>query len=205
MNIIFFGDSLTAGENCKQRYTDFLNYNVQNYAVSGTTIGEYSIYPVDGDSLLSQIAKHTEEIRDADMIYIEYGANDVSAIMCGFATVKTVVVSLVKAIDWIKQLNPHVTLTFLILGSSSVINVHSEKMCRYLENDYFSAFKFKFPETVYSNLYEEIIENVYKICNNVKRMYDDDMLKNFNDYLSSDGIHPNIEGHKRIAKNIMLP
>ena len=203
--ILFFGDSITEGDNCDCSYTDFLppELDVENYAISGTTIGEYSIYPVDGHSLLSQISKYKRDISKADTIYIEYGANDVSAIMCGFATMQTVIVSLVKAIDWIRQLNSNAKIIFLQLGNDKVIEQHSENMCDYLENDYFSAFNFKFPKTVYQHLYTEFIANVWKICNNVKNMFDDEMIENMSDYISDDNIHPNREGHKRIARNIM--
>ena len=203
MNILFFGDSLTAGENSQYKYTDFLpkKDSIQNLAVSGTTIGEYSIYPVDGNSLLSQISKHTEDIQDADVIYIEYGANDISSVMCGFATLKTVIISLVKSLDWIHQLNNKAKVIFLALGNDKVLLKHSERMCKYLENDYFKSFGFSFPITVYLRMYKHFINDVKKICPDVKYMFDDAMVKDMS-YLSDDGIHPNAKGHQRIAENI---
>ena len=204
-SIVFFGDSLTAGSNSRRRFTHYLEDAlvgnvIYNFAVSGTTIGEYSIYPVDGESLLSQIAKHKESIISATDIFIEYGSNDVSAVMCGFATVQTVTVSLVKAIDWINQLNPNARIIFLVPGSDSVIYAKSVEMCHYLEHDYFKQFDFSFPDTLYCETYKKIIQNVSIICDTMY-MFDDGMLDS--KYLSDDGIHPNDSGHYRIAQNIL--
>lgn len=202
MSLIFFGDSLTEGDNCDTTFTEFLplEFDVYNYGVSGTTIGEYSIYPVDGNSLLSQIEQHKEDIKGASDIFIEYGSNDVSAVMCGFATVQTVTVSFVKAVDWIKQLNPYVNIHFLSFGSDAVIKQKGANMCNYLEQDYFSKFDFKFPVSVYVQIYNEIVHNISKVCD-IMYMFDDEMVSA--EYLSNDNIHPNELGHKGIAHNIL--
>lgn len=202
MSLLFFGDSLTEGDNCDTPFTDFLPlaFDVFNFGVSGTTIGEYSIYPVDGNSLLSQIEKHKGDIKGASDIFIEYGSNDVSAVMCGFATVQTVTVSFVKAIDWIKQLNSDANIHFLAFGSDRVIVEKGFNMCKYLEKEYFSKFDFKFPVGIYIQTYNEIIQNISKICD-IMYMFDDDMLTK--DFLSDDNIHPNALGHRRIAYNIL--
>lgn len=202
MSFVFFGDSLTEGDNCDTRFTEYLpcEWDVWNFGVSGTTIGEYSIYPVDGNSLLSQIEKHKDDIKCASNIFIEYGSNDVSAVMCGFATIQTVVVSFVKAVDWIEQLNPDARIIFLAFGSQEVVKNKSENMCNYLERDYFSKFDFKFPASVYVSTYNKIICEISKVCD-IMYMFDNEMtdIK----YLSDDNIHPNSVGHKRIAENII--
>ena len=202
MSLLFFGDSLTEGDNCDTTFTEFLplEFDIYNYGVSGTTIGEYSIYPVDGNSLLSQIEHHKNDIRCASDIFIEYGSNDVSAVMCGFATVQTVTVSFVKAIDWINQLNDDVNIHFLAFGSDAVIKAKGTNMCSYLEKDYFSKFDFKFPVSVYIQIYNEIVHNISKVCD-IMYMFDDDMVGS--EFLSDDNIHPNTLGHKRIADNIL--
>ena len=205
MEFIFFGDSLTAGENCER--CDSFCYNIttckmmiKNLAVSGTTIGEYSIYPVDGYSLLGRISVCQNEIRKADKIFIEYGSNDVSAVMCGFATVQTVVVSFVKALDWIRQINPRAEIYFLTFGDDDVIKNRGERMCYYLKNDYFKEFNFDFPVSKYCDIYKQIVDNISKVCDTIT-MFDSEMVDD--KYISDDGIHPNVEGHKRIANNII--
>ena len=202
---LFFGDSLTRGENCEHSFTDYLpcEWDVYNLGVSGTTIGEYSIYPVDGDSLLGQISKHTEAIKCASDIFIEYGSNDVSAIMCGFATVQTVVVSFVKAVDWIKQLNPKVNIYFLGMTNNDIIINRATRMCAYLKNYYFKSFNFDFPVNIYVAYYKQIIDNISKVCDIIE-MFDTTMGFDMNEFTSDDNIHPNEVGHKRIAGNIVL-
>ena len=201
---LFFGDSLTEGSNCECAYPDFILEpdKVVNLGYSGTTIGEYSIYPVDGHSLLSMIGANKDRIRHADKIFIEYGSNDVSAVMCGFATVQTVIVSFVKAIDWIRQLNTYASIYFLEFGNADIISNRGKRMCDYLKHDYFKQFNFEFPETVYQRTYIEIVDNISKVCD-IITMFDYDMLKDMDKYISDDNIHPNVEGHKRIAENIL--
>lgn len=196
---LFFGDSLTAGENNNDiSFVDYVRGNTMNLGISGTTIGEYSIYPVDGNSLLGVINRFQNAIRTADKIFLEYGCNDVAAIMCGFATIQTVTVSLVKAIDWIKQLNPFCKIYFLALGDEGAISTFAENECRYLENDYFSKFDFKFPVSVFSDIYSKILTNIDKICD-IIYMFDGEVSS---DWLSSDGVHPSNDGHIEIASNI---
>lgn len=204
MNLLFFGDSLIAGENSQYSFTDCITkHRVQNRAVSGTTIGEYSIYPVDGYSLLSQIGKYEEDIKRADFIFLGYGNNDVSAIMCGFATVQTVSVSLIKAVDWIYQINPDIkNIIFLSPGSEEVIEERSIKMTKYLETEYFSNFNFKFPWRLYEDNYKKLLDNVKYTCD-ILHLFDDEMLKDMDAYMSNDGLHPNEKGHSRIADNII--
>jgi len=204
MNLLFFGDSLVAGENSEYGFTDCITkHRVQNRAVSGTTIGEYSIYPVDGYSLLRQIGKYEEDIKRADFIFLGYGNNDVSAIMCGFATVQTVSVSLIKAVDWIYQINPDVkNIIFLTPGSKEIIHNRSKAMCEYLEMDYFANYAFKFPVSVYEDNYQKLLDIVRYTCD-ILGMFDDEMLENMDEYISNDGLHPNEKGHSRIADNLM--
>ena len=50
-------------------------------------------------------------------------------------------------------------------------------MCKYLENEYFKAFNFKFSHKIYFDTYKGFIDNVKKICDNVKCMFSDEMLE----------------------------
>ena len=66
MKNLFFGDSLTSGENNDGKsFVEYIPHS-EKVGVSGTTIGEYSIYPVDGYSLLSQIPRNIEKIKKAE-------------------------------------------------------------------------------------------------------------------------------------------
>ena len=197
---LFFGDSLTAGENNNDiSFVDYVKGNTMNLGISGTTIGEYSIYPVDGNSLLGVINRNQNAIKYADKIFLEYGCNDVAAIMCGFATVKTVVVSLVKALDWIKQLNSQSKVYFLALGDKKTVYDFALNNSYYLQHKYFSGFDFKFPPSIYSKIYDEIRDKVRDSCDIIHMVKNNEFS---NELLSDDNLHPNDEGHKIIAKNI---
>ena len=201
---VFFGDSITEGSNCSISFVDYVNpvSTFENNGISGTTIGEYSIYPVDGNSLLSVYNK-SELITKADMIFLEYGTNDVSAIMCGFTTLQTVIVSFIKALDGIRQLNPNSIITFLAISTDhDIINKHSELQCNYLKNDYFKGYDFQFPVSMCTSLYQQFIKAV---SNRVKviPMIDDISFYDENaECISDDNLHPNRKGHYTIAETI---
>lgn len=200
---IFFGDSITAGETlnlAEQNFTEYLGGRVDNFAISGTTMGEYSIYPVDGNSLLSLIAKYENEIAEANNIYLEYGCNDVSAIMCGFADETKVLISFVKAIDWIRQLNPRCEIYFLSLSNNTdIITMFAKGQCNYLTNDYFKDYDFRIPYVVWADKYNALIKG---ISNRVKVIPMFTEIEWEND-ISSDGMHPNVSGHRKIAETVL--
>ena len=103
---------------------------------------------------LAGIDKYKSQIELADLIFIEYGSNDVSAIMCGFTTFQTAIVSFVKALDGIRQLNPKVEIKFLTISlDHKIIYKHSKLQCDYLSNEYFKGFDFKFPVGKCCDLY----------------------------------------------------
>lgn len=82
--LLFIGDSFTAGENNNFiSYAQYLdkNYDSTQIGVAGTTIGEYSLYLVDGFSLLSQIQRYKDDISKAGTIFLEYGINDISSML----------------------------------------------------------------------------------------------------------------------------
>ena len=115
MKVLIFGDSISAGSNSKVKYSDYFDCEVKNLAVSGTTIGEYSIYPVDGYSLLSLYDKD-DYIKDADVILLEYGINDASAVMCDFTDTNKVMLNFVKVLDGIRQLNSKADIKMLAIS-----------------------------------------------------------------------------------------
>ena len=201
--ILFFGSSTTAGENSEVKFTDFLETKqvVKNLGIPGTTLGEYSIYPVDGNSLLSLIKKHEGLIKTCDEIVLEYGINDVTAIMCGFTTTRSVMVTFVKALDAIRQLNPTVDIKFLTISfDPDTIYEYSVKMCKYLSDIYFKGYDIDIYSPRWGRVYWDLFEQIFK-----KNLDCREMFKDKNEYLenlSSDNLHVNEVGHKIIAKNI---
>ena len=205
MSVIFFGDSLTEGSNSPISFVDTLRrtgYDCINRGISGTTIGEYSIYPVDGHSL-SQLYPKDELLSSVDSIILEYGINDVSSIMCGFTTLDVAIISFVKAIDGINQINKEAKKIFLsISNDAEVVNEMAKRQCDYLANVYFTGYDFSFPYTKWADNYNILIKEISKRIE-VVPMIDDIRFFDYNaDCISDDNIHPNYKGHTEIAFNI---
>ena len=200
--IVCFGDSLLEGSNSKTRFMDYLiddKTEIINHGISGTTIGEYSIYPVDGNSLLS-IYNKDDKIKDADTIILEYGSNDISALMCDFITFDKIMISFVKALDGIRQLNPKANIKFLsVTDDPNVLLKYSELQCLYLEEEYFMNYNFKFPVSMYADRYRYFIDAVSKSVPVIPMIYTVDFMDK---YIGSDNLHPNEDGHRLIAANI---
>ena len=201
--ILFFGDSITEGTNCTRSFVDFLDerLDIYNFGVSGTTIGEYSIYPVDGNSL-TKLYPTAMYLPVADTLVFEYGINDVSSIMCGFTTLEVAIISFVRALDGIDQLNPLAKKIFLsISDDKEIIFEYAKRQCHYLSTDYFRGFDFIFPASKWADTYNELIKGIGKKIEVVPMINNVDFLKN---KLTYDNIHPNEYGHKIIAENIQM-
>lgn len=202
-NIIFFGDSITEGANSEQDFVGYLNNytTAYNVGISGTTIGEYSIYPVDGQSLSALYPKI--DLSRYDEIFLEYGTNDVSAIMCGFTTLQKVIVSFVKAIDGIHQKNPSAKIRFLAISlDHNIILEHSKLQCAYLKEDYFKGYDFNFPVNLCASLYEQLIEDVQKRVEVIPMIEDIRFFSPEAECIGNDNLHPNEKGHIIIADTI---
>lgn len=199
---VFLGDSFTQGENNKNiSFADYMACGkTVNLGVSGTTIGEYSIYPVDGNSLLSLIFMNQQTIKQADRIFIEYGINDASSCMSGFVKETAVRVSFVKAIDLIKQLNDRAEIYFLALSvDKDIINDYAKLQCEYLCNDYFKGYDVSMPVNLWASIYSTIVEIAKKRVPVLSMIPNKEFLI---DKISDDKIHPNDLGYFEIARNI---
>ena len=110
-------------------------------------------------------------------------------------------VTFVKALDAIRQLNPKVDIKFLTIScDTKTIDAYSIKMCKYLSDIYFKGYDIEMYSPRWSRVYWDLFEKVFK-----KNLDFREMFKNKNEYLenlSSDNLHVNEVGHKIIAKNI---
>lgn len=201
MRALFFGDSFTSGEGSNNvSFPEYMPFSERNLGISGTTIGEYSIYPVDGNSLLSIIEINAEIIKNSDTIFLEYGINDTTSILCGFATLQKVVISFVKAIDWIRQLNPNCKIMFLSLSDNDIIiKDYAQLQCKYLGEVYFSNYDFNIPATIWANTYTNLISAIKKTCTVIPMIQYEKFLS---EHLSDDNLHPNSVGYKKISDTI---
>jgi lysophospholipase L1-like esterase len=192
--IIFFGDSLTSGENNNfQGFVEKMNKdNCWNVGVSGTCIGDYSLYPVGATNLIQQLYK--TYLKNASTVILEYGSNDISSIVTGYVNLTRVEIELIKSVDFIKQQNPDAQIFFILLGKNK--NKMAKAQCDYLNNDYIKA-----PHRVFSSqewvriydIFEDFVKNLLYVIE--LPMLDDDDI-------DVDGIHPNDKGYKKIAEKI---
>lgn len=201
--ILFFGDSFTSGENNNfNGYVEKLKINdYKNYGISGTCIGDYSLYPVGNNNLIDILYTKKEEIEKADIIFLEYGANDISSIICGYTTLNIALIDLVKCLDYIHQTNPECKIYFLSLGNN--LKTFALGQINYLKDDYFksiSSLLFSSIEECISKwiyLYNEFLSYVRNT--NVEIIEFPTFNKN---ELDLDNLHPNDNGYNKIADTI---
>lgn len=200
MKNLFFGDSLTSGENNNNKsFVDYIPYS-EKVGVSGTTIGEYSIYPVDGHSLLSLIPQNIEKIKSADNIFLEYGINDITAAITANTEASKITIAFVKALDYIKQINPKAKIYFLI--ATNAIETIAKNQCSYLVNDYLRyCYGTEYDYRRYAGTYEGFIEEVVKHAPvEVLDMFSCE--EDLSEHLDKDNLHPTDEGYQIIANNL---
>ena len=194
---VFFGDSLTSGENNKfTGYVEKLNIeNCVNNGVSGTCIGDYSLYPVGETNLIQKIFKNKADIKKADKIFLEYGCNDISALCAGYTTFNHIQIDLIKSLDCLKQINEKADIYFILLGSNDV--KFSEGQTAYLNSDYLKNADVKIEQQTWLNNYRKFVDFVVKtvphtLC--LAHLLEED--------IDVDGMHPNDKGYEKIAHEL---
>lgn len=209
MNVVFIGDSFTSGEN--NNYKSFAHYykylNIENtvsiLGVSGSCFGDYSIYPVQ--ECCFSLLKQYSFIRSADLIVIDFGINDTTAVTVGYVDLLKVYISIIRCMDLLKQLNPDVKLLFIFPFSES-FKAYIDTYLMYVYSDYFN--------NSITPIYEDKIQtfqNIYfRIVTFVKSMYEvvfmDQLINPFDfmGYLDNDMIHLNDDGYKLLGNNLYL-
>ena len=201
--ILFFGDSFTSAEN--NNFNSFVEKlklkDYKNYGISGTCIGNYSLYPVENNNLIDLISIKKEEIKKADIIFLEYGCNDISSIVVGYTCLNIVLIDLIKCLDFIHQLNPLCKIYFLSMGDN--LYIFSYGQLNYLKNDYLKSISNLLIQDLdqsiskWISLYNEFITYVKKTNINIIE------FPRFNkDELDLDYVHPNDKGYNKITTTI---
>ncbi len=197
---LFFGDSLTSGEN--NGFTGYVEYlekligeSCINLGVSGTCIGDYSLYPVGQTNLLQLLYKNEDTIRKADKIFLEYGANDISSICAGFTTLNVVEIELIKSLDFIRQLNNKAAIYFVTLGKNSWSMARGQS--DYLNYDYLKYLKPQISDLEWDRKYHEFQLFIEHLPITFIEMPQLDKEE-----ISDDNIHPNAAGYEKIAKKL---
>lgn len=204
-NVVFIGDSLTSGENNNFRsYAHIVkektNYNVSVLGVSGACFGDYSIYPVK-DTLFTLVDTNTEVIRDADYLFIEFGINDTAAVAMRYVDINKVYISIVRAVDYIKQLNKDIKLTFLLVDATKE---YSSKYLEYLKYDYFKDYP-TFSKLIDYDVWYKWDLTYKNIRQFISKSFDLILINEGvkSEYLDADNIHPTEEGYAIIADSII--
>lgn len=203
MRATFFGDSLTAGEgNDFKSFADYFNNDIDKgvLAISGTTVGEYSVYPVDGNSLLSVLYRKKDVVESSDVIILEYGVNDVSSIFLGNVTLTQAILAVVKALDLIKQVNPNAKIYWLKpVAEKEVINLYAENHVKYLFEDYLHGIRKVDEMSIlrWSDTYEKLF---YYISRLVKVIAGISKTSELQGAFVDDNIHFNDETHHKLAE-----
>lgn len=196
MRALFFGDSITSAEN--NNYNSFVKKlklkKYRNYGVSGTTIGNYSLYPVGETDLLHLTFKYKSRIRKTDYIFIEYGINDIASVVVGYTTLLNVKFDLNKCIDNIMQINPKAKIVYLVPSDLKSIALRQYKYLR----DY---LRIKEEKTIFINRY---ITGFIELIKYVNTLSIDviNLIKIEDRYIDSDNLHPNDEGYQIIANQL---
>lgn len=212
MNLLFIGDSITEGQGSGS-YVEYIasrlpGHQVMKLGISGTTIGEYSPYPVEGDSLLWKLKsqEYIKAVKDADMIFLEYGANDASALLLELVTARQVSVALVKAVDAIRQLNPNAKLMFLVLSKSrQIVADFANSMVEYLSK-YFAPLSIDFAGHLgargrkWLESYTFIVWQMSVLLPVVSMIESTSFYK---EHTAEDKLHPNNEGYMIIGQNVL--
>lgn len=198
--LVVFGDSQAAGYN-NNNYS-FVNAlsesgafsSVVGHSKAGATIGPYQTDSnASGYSLTEQIEKYASDVRNADIIMLEYGNNDLNAVIAGKVSMgtkedssssTTVCGYLKKAVDRIIALNPDVRIVWL-----SYLWADREYADLSLGVDYWhhkSLFELQALQGV-----------VYKLSGIVT-------MEGFSSSdVASDGAHHNNQGHQHAASQIL--
>ena len=198
MKVAFFGDSLTVGEGNKNiSFADlaFRDATKVKLCESGSTVGEYSIYPVDGNSLLSKLFQNVRDVKNSDLIVLEYGVNDASAVLAENATYRKVILSVVKALDFIKQ-NSNAKVMWL--RPFLPFSFYSNNQVSYVFNEYCKGIFTSHREDwayIFNNFYNDIC----KIVPVVAGIDSESVLQSV---IIKDKIHINMNGHKILAKKL---
>lgn len=199
--LVVFGDSLGQGvNNDNYSFVDILSESGVFESVEKCCVGSACIGPYQKDnaaagySLVEQIERYSASVASADIIMLEYGANDIFSLLEGnitmgtmddAATATTICGYLKKALERIRVLNPDARIIWLAFAWNDYARMKS-----FAGTD-FADIELLFEATALK-LARPYLSSVVPIMDGISE----------SDY-SSDGSHPNTGGHKYIANRIL--
>lgn len=201
--LVVFGDSFAEGKSFVSKLHS--SYRIKNLALSGTTVGDYSIYPVGRNCLLDRLYDNKKVVKKADIIMLEYGINDASSMYSKYADITGVMFDLVKAYDFIKQNNPAADIVFVLLTNKPEGMLHyASTHAKYIKNEYTRGVMYVY-DTPYrwKECYQLFAQAVRAVFGEKNVIYMVDKMEDLTKNLCSDKMHPNELGHSIIARNIL--
>lgn len=199
--LVVFGDSLGQGvNNGDYSFVDVLAESgafssVAKHCVGSATIGPYQVdSAAAGYSLVEQIERYSADVAAADIIMLEYGANDISSLMAGkitmgtaddAATATTVCGYTKKALERIRELNPDVKLIWLPFIRDNWQYLNSLHGAAYADTELLL-------EATALVLARPYLTSVIPLADGITGAE-----------FSSDGAHPNTAGHIYLANKIL--
>lgn len=221
-NSIWIGDSIGQGYNNNDySYIDIAeesNYfkNVTKYSVGGATLGPYNTAEIaDGYSCYEQVMAHQDDIENADIIFIQFCANDLQSIMAAAVQVgtpddsssqDTICAYIKKIFDKIYELNPLAKIYYLDLCCTPrIVNLVAEAYENYFNKNNWGSFDKNAMNSAWVEWSANVISTIRSY--GVPIIY---ILENIGmnsttmtQLTTDDYIHPNYYGHKRIFDNIL--
>lgn len=199
--LVVFGDSLGQGvNNGDYSFVDVLEESgafssVAKHCVGSATIGPYQVdSAAAGYSLVEQIERYSADVAAADIIMLEYGANDISSLIAGkitmgtaddAATATTVCGYTKKALERIRELNPDVKIIWLPFIRDNWQYLNALQGAAYADTELLL-------EATALVLARPYLASVIPLSDGIT-----------DSEYSSDGAHPNTAGHKYIAEKIL--
>lgn len=220
-NSVWIGDSIGQGYNNNDySYIDVAEEskyfkNVTKCSVGGATLGPYNTAEIaDGYSGYEQVMAHQNDIQNADIVFIQFCANDLQSLMAGAVQVgtpedsssqDTICAYIKKIFDKIYELNPLINIYYLDLCCTPrIISLVAEAYEEYFNKNGWGTFD----KSAMNSAWVEWNTNVVSTIKSygVPVIY---ILENIGinattmqQLTTDDYIHPNYNGHKRIFDNI---
>lgn len=219
---VWIGDSIGQGyNNSDYSYIDVADESgmfaeVIKYSVGGATLGPYNTAEIaDGYSGYEQIVNHQADITDADMVFLQFCANDLQSIMAGEIIAGTSADSSEtnsicgyarKIISKIYELNPLARIYYLNLcDTQRIIDMVADAYSSYFTQNSWGAFDKDAMRSAWIDWQANVIPTIQEYGVQVINILEDIGLNSVTMPLitTDDYIHPNNAGHKRIFDAIM--
>lgn len=218
-----YGKSVWIGDSIGQGYnnSDYSYINVADesglfaevvkYSVGGATLGPYNTTDIaDGYSGYEQIMSHQADITDADMVFLQFCANDLQSIMAGEITAGTSTDSsetnsicgyVRKIISKIYELNPLARIYYLNLcDTQRIIDMVADAYSSYFAQNSWGTFDEAAMRSAWIDWQANVIPTIQEYGVQVINILEDIGLNSVTmpQITTNDYIHPNSSGHKRI-------